>query len=94
MASKLTITKKRFIEWYFNYGQDSENKELRIDLANSIIDQMLSVGFGSYSVNELFDKCNQDSIRLFYTEEYAYQTEDFDIELLDFDTHYELILID
>ena len=31
---QLTITKERFLDWYFDYGQDQENLELRTNLAN------------------------------------------------------------
>lgn len=91
---KITITKRRFLDWYFNYGQDQENKELREDLANSIIDQMYKVGFGSLSVDELFVNCNKKSIRAFFTEEYDMQTEEFDIELSDLGFEYTIRLID
>lgn len=91
---KLTITKNRFLEWYFEHGQDTEKNDLRISLANSIIHQMNVTGFGSYSVQELFDKCNQEAIRLYFTEEYAHNSDEFDIELSDCDFDYELELID
>lgn len=91
---KLTITKGRFLDWYFNYGQDQENEELRINLANSIIDQMFKVGFGSMSVQELFDGCNQEAIRVYFTQEYDMQTDEFDIELSDLGIPYEISLVD
>lgn len=89
-----TIKKDRFLDWYYNYGQDQENKELRLNLAESIIDQMSKVGFGSMSVQEIFDTCNQEAIRVFYTQEFAYRTDDFDIELSDLGVDYTIILID
>lgn len=91
---QLTITKGRFLDWYFDYGQDQEAKELRIDLANSIIDQMYKVGFGSFSVVELFDGCNQESIRAYFTQEYDMQTDEFDVELSDLGIEYIITLID
>lgn len=91
---KLTITRLRFLEWYFDYGQDQENAELRIDLANSIIHQMQTVGFGSMSVQELFDNCNQGAIRAYFTEQYDMQTDEFDIELSDLEHSYTIQLID
>lgn len=66
---RLTITKKNFLDWYYDYGQDTENAQLREDLAKSIINQMRRVGFGTISVRELFDNCNQSSIRYCFTEE-------------------------
>ena len=90
---QLTITKERFLDWYFDYGQDQENLELRTNLANSIIHQMYSVGHGSMSVNELFDTCDQDSIRAYFTQEYDMQTDEYDIELSDLNTPYTITLI-
>lgn len=95
MSTKhLTITKGRFLDWYFNYGQDQENVELRVDLANSIIDQMYKVGFGSFSVAELFDGCNQESIRAYFTQEYDGMTDDYDKEISDLWEDFEITLID
>lgn len=65
---RLTIKKDRFFDWYFNYGQDQENQEVRMDLANSIIDQIIKVGHGSMSIQELFDGSNHEAIRAYYTE--------------------------
>ena len=90
---ELTIKKDRFLDWYFDYGQDQEQEELRIGLANSIIDQMYKVGFGSFSVQELFDNCNQDSIRAYFTCQYDMLTDDYDIELSDLKVDYSITLI-
>lgn len=89
----LTITKERFLEWYFEYGQDQENKDLRIELANSIIHQMRTAGFGSYSVNELFDGCNQEAIIGHFTEELN-DADKYDTELSDLGFEYTISLID
>lgn len=89
---KLTIKKSRFLDWYFDYGQDQENQELRVELANSIIDQMYKTGFGSCSVQELFDNSNHDSIRYCFTEEC--KDEDNDMELQDLFKEFEVTLID
>jgi hypothetical protein len=90
---QLHITKDRFLDWYFEYGQDQEKTETRISLANSIISQMYGTGQGSYSVQELFDGCNQESIRAFFTQEFHMQTDDFDIELSDLGETYEINLV-
>lgn len=90
---QLTIKKERFLDWYFDYGQDQEAKELRIDLANTIIGQMYNVGFGSYSVQELFDGCNQESIRAYYTCQYDMNTDEYDIELSDLNKEYSIALV-
>jgi len=89
---KLTTTKGSFLDWYFNSGQDQEMEELRKHLADSIIHQMYSVGHGSMSVEELFDRCNQDAIKIGFTEQYNEETDDYDIELSDLSTPYEIEL--
>lgn len=78
---KLTITKQRFLEWYFESGQDTENKELREDLAKYIIKQLFKTGLGTVSVEDLFDRCNQKAIRLSFTEQGT--EDDYDTELGD-----------
>lgn len=89
----LTIKKHRFIAWYFEYGQDKENNNLKLDLAESIIHQLLSTGSGSISARELFNNCNHDSIRAFYTEEYDGLTDEYGVELSDLPFKYEIKLI-
>ena len=78
---KLTITKQRFLEWYFESGQDKENKKLKKDLANSIIEQLFKTGVGSTSVEQLFNECNQEAIGLSFTEQGT--EDDYDVELGD-----------
>ena len=89
----LTITKGRFLDWYFNSGQDQEMKESKMDLAKSIIHQMYSVGHGSMSVEEIFDGCNQDAIRIGFTEEYDEQRDEYEVELSDLGIPYTITLI-
>ena len=81
--NKLTITPERFLDWYYDYGQDSENNELREDLAKCIISQMRTTGFGSMSVNELFDNCNHDSIRYCFTRECQDENDDRELSELE-----------
>lgn len=66
---ELTITKGRFLEWYFEYGQDSVNERLRLDLADRIINQLFVTGVGTISVEELFLECYEDAIRFSFTEQ-------------------------
>lgn len=90
---ELTIRKDRFLDWYFYYGQDQEQVELRTELADIIIAQMYKDGFGSFSVQELFDNCNKDSIRAYFTCQYDMMTDDYDIELSDLKEIYCITLI-
>lgn len=84
---KLSITKNNFLDWYFESGQDSENLSIKEQVLNSILDQMYKVGFGSVSVQELFDNCNQDAIRLSFTEQSDDGEIDYDIELSDLESY-------
>ena len=66
---KLTITDTNFLEWYFGSGLETENVETKVAFANSIISQMTVSGFGSYSVEELFNECDTDLINGDLTEQ-------------------------
>lgn len=97
---KLTITKGNFLSWYLDSGQDQENEEIKKGILSTIIHQLTNVGHASISVNELFDNCTQESIRLSFINEFIqddiYQPlnrECSDIELGELN-NYELILID
>jgi hypothetical protein len=37
--------------------------------------------------------CNKDAIRAYFTEEFAYQTDDYDVELSDLEFEYKIDLI-
>ena len=54
---------------------------------------MYSVGYGSMSVEELFDECNQESIRIGFTEEYDEQRDEYEAELSDLGIPYKITLI-
>lgn len=86
-----TITVGSFLEWYFNYGQDQENTELREKLAETILDQLFKTGQGSISAQEIFDGCNQEAIPINYLEEFK-QVE-IDKEIGDVLVNYEVKLI-
>ena len=90
---ELTIKEKKFLDWYFAYGQDQEQTELKINLADMIIGQMYEYGFGIISVKNLFDNCNQESIRVYFTCQYEMMTDDYDIELSDLNEDYTITLI-
>ncbi len=88
--TQLTITRKNFLDWYFNYGQDQENEENKIDLADSIINQLFKTGTAIYSVGELFDNTNHDAIRFCFTNEC--KDEDNDQEIGDLFNNYKITL--
>ena len=94
---KLTITGKNFLEWYFESGLEMENRETKVAFANSIISQMRVAGFGSYSIEELFNECPTDHINGTSTEQlsdprYSIKLGDLGFEYeLDFNSIFELI---
>ena len=87
---KLTITKGNFLDFYFNYGQDSELKEIRLDLADDIIKILYDKDNATISVQSIFDQCNKDSIRGFYCEQL---TDNIEQEIGDIFSNYEIELI-
>ena len=91
---KLTITKERFLEWYFNHGQDQEIEENANSVAKSIIEQLFKTGVGSITVNEIFDGCNLNAIKMYYTVEFDMQTELHDYPISDLNMPYEIKLVD
>ncbi len=88
---KLTITKGNFLDFYFHYGQDSELKEIRFDLANDIIKILYDNDNATISVQSIFDQCNKDSIRGFYCEQLI--PADIEQEIGDIFSNYEIELI-
>lgn len=82
---ELTITKTKFLEWYFESGQDQENEEIKTTLINEVINQLFKTGLAVISAHDLFDDCNQDAIRLSYTEQG--NESDYDTELSDLDNY-------
>jgi hypothetical protein len=87
---KLTIKKGNFLDFYFNYGQDSELKEIRFDLADDIIKILYDKDNATISVQSIFDQCNKDSIRGFYCEQL---TDNIEQEIGDIFSNYEIELI-
>ena len=87
---KLTITKGNFLDFYFKYGQDSELKQIRFNLADEIIKVLYDEDNVTISVQVIFDKCNKDSIRGFYCEGL---NDNIEQEIGDIFSNYEIKLI-
>tara|TARA_R110001632_G_scaffold229432_3_gene365543 strand:- start:246 stop:512 length:267 start_codon:yes stop_codon:yes gene_type:complete len=87
---RLTITKGSFLDFYFNYGQDAELKEIRFDLADDIIKILYDKDSATISIQSIFDQCNKDCIRGFYCEEL---TDNIEQEIGDIFSNYEIELI-
>lgn len=70
-----TITHKQFVAWYYEDGQDEENKELKMDLAEIVIcaDKNKTI---QQVVEEIFNECNKDAIKVDYLEEFDMNKEE------------------
>jgi hypothetical protein len=71
------ITKNRFLEFYFESGQDSEIEELKTNLADNIIQKLKEDAPPNITVEQLFNDCNHESIKLSFLEQYKH---DFNVE--------------
>lgn len=65
-----TITKIRFLVWFFETGQDQERGDLRIDLAERVIQQLFDNNVSTVTTEDIFNECNQEAIRLSFIEEF------------------------
>ena len=86
-----TITKKNFLEWWFNTGSDQEQKANKEDLGARAVERLLSGEDFFYSVYDAFNECETDCIPLRYLEEFD---DDNDLEVMDLDYECEITLID
>jgi hypothetical protein len=62
------ITKNRFLDWYFESGQDSENEEIRNELTEKMINSLFKDNTFTLNTNDVFENCNKSAIRLCYIE--------------------------
>ena len=44
MKPVIKIDRKEFIEWYFNSGADQDQRDMRYNLGNDVVDGLLSEG--------------------------------------------------
>jgi len=86
----LRITKVRFLTFYFEYGQDSENEEIRLNLANRVINSLFKDGTSVVTVLDIFNECNHDAIRCGYIEGFDVDDER-ELGQLEYDYELELI---
>ena len=86
-----TIQKTRFLEWYFESGQDQENEEIRKELGEKVVNSLFREGFSHIITRDIFDICNQEAIKTHFLEEFD---EDSEKELGDLDDNCAVVLID
>jgi len=65
-----TITKHNFLDWYFENNYTEESTELRLDLAEKVISLLITKNNAVITTEEIFEDCNQESIKLAYLEEF------------------------
>jgi hypothetical protein len=86
-----TITKKNFLEWWFNTGLDQEQKANKEDLGARAVERLLSGEDFFYSVEDAFNECEIECIPLRYLEEFD---EDNDLVVMDLKENCVVNLID
>lgn len=65
-----TITKQNFLNYYFNGGDNDEQEELRINLAEVVIRTLFDGETFNYSIEDTFDECEKSCIPLHLLEEF------------------------
>lgn len=86
------IKRSRFVEWYFDSGQDSENLAIRESLAEQVIEDLRRNNQSLVTIKSIFDECNHEAVRLNFVE--GFTEEDYDREFSDLDGENSLILIE
>lgn len=85
------ITKNRFLEWFFESGEDTENEEIRNVLAEKMINSLFKDNTFTLNTNDVFENCNKSAIKMCYIEGFD---DDDERELSEFGAENLLILID
>lgn len=98
---RFTISKDKFLVWYFEDGQDTEIAHLRKEVADNVIKQLFEKQTATLTVRNLFEQVNQMAIKLQYLEEFKDRTDiELDSELGDYmegkegKDGYEVILLE
>lgn len=84
MEKKFTITPINFLEWYYEDGQDSENKELKEDLAEMVISHWKRGLLPT--VADIFENANLSAIKCEFFKEFDMDVDPTyqDVELSDY----------
>lgn len=86
-----TITKDNFIQWYL-IEENDETESIKEDLADRMIVHLRQYGAVMISVQDLFNECNKEGIRLRYLEQF--DGSDTDLQLEDIKGEWEVKLVD
>lgn len=89
----IRITKKAFLEWYFEGGWDQENEDMLMDFGELVYNKLYNSenNLTSISVQEILDECNTGIIPYNITEN-CIDIED-DRTLDELESEYEIELI-
>lgn len=94
---KYTITKAKFLDWFYKTGDDDSQSELITDLGQAVIDHLNKTNSFNITTQEIFNNyCEHSAIQLKYLEEYprAFLNEKGVHELVDLkDQNYKVVLI-
>lgn len=72
-----TLTKKNFLQWYYNSDSDQEQEEMRKDLGQHVIDQLLEFGECTVTVEEIFAECSIENMPIHFLNEFPSDSEDY-----------------
>lgn len=84
-----TLTKKNFLQWYYNSDSDQEQEEMRKDLGQHVIDHLLEYGECTVSIDEIFAECSIENMGIHFLNEFPNDDETY-IEIGDLDSPIDL----
>lgn len=88
------ITKNKFLQWYFESGQDSEIQHLKEELAEKVLEMLFKNNTATITAEDIFENVNIESIKIGYLVEFE-DVEDAEGELSDVaEGEFDVMLID
>ena len=95
VKNQYSITKKRFLEWYFTDGEGTEeNEEIKRELADLVIQSLFNKKVANISIENIFKNVNIGAVRLSYLNEFEDNEENYDKEFWTLEGYKTLKLID
>jgi hypothetical protein len=67
--TQLTITRENFLDWYFNYGSDQENRDTIESIGLQVRRDLKQHGQSTISVESIFNSTDEGLIPYVFTEE-------------------------
>lgn len=84
-----TVKKQNFLEWYYNSDSDQEQEQNRISLGERVIEELMSSGKITITVEEIFEECELSCMPIHILEEFEFDYDDY-IEIGDTESGIEL----